>query len=220
MPYREFVSLVHKSTKRDYLARVTERDKAEVAELALQWGYDYWDGSRQTGYGGYRYDGRWRKVADAMVAAYGIKPGMRILDVGAGKGFLLHDLSEAVPGVEVHGLDVSTYGIEHAMESVKDKIVAGTAAKLPFPDNHFDLVISINTLHNLYIYDLFSAFKEIERVGGGTKYICIEAYRNEREKVNLMYWQLTCRAFHTPEEWEWIFGQTGYTGDHEFITFE
>jgi ubiquinone/menaquinone biosynthesis C-methylase UbiE len=220
VPYREFVSLVHKSTKRDYLARVTERDKAEVAELALQWGYDYWDGSRQTGYGGYRYDGRWRKVADAMVAAYGIKPGMRILDVGAGKGFLLHDLTEAVPGVEVHGLDVSSYGIQHAMESVKDKIVEGTAAKLPYPDKHFDLVISINTLHNLYIYDLFSALEEIERVGRGAKYICVEAYRNEREKVNLMYWQLTCRAFHTPEEWEWIFKQTGYTGDHEFITFE
>lgn len=220
MPYRDFVSLVHKSTPRDYLARVTERDKAEVAELALQWDYDYWDGSRQTGYGGYRYDGRWRKVADAMVAAYGIKPGMRILDVGAGKGFLLHDLAEAIPGVEVHGLDVSRYGIEHAMESLKGKIVEGTAAKLPFPDKHFDLVISINTLHNLYIYDLFSAFRELERVGRGAKYICVEAYRNEREKMNLMYWQLTCRAFHTPQEWEWIFEETGYTGDYEFITFE
>jgi ubiquinone/menaquinone biosynthesis C-methylase UbiE len=220
MVYRDFVSLIHKATKRDYLARVTQRDKAEVAELALQWGYDYWDGSRETGYGGYRYDGRWRKVADAMVVAYGIRPGMRILDVGAGKGFLLHDLLEAVPGVEVHGIDVSHYGIEHAMQSVKERILEGTAAKLPFPDKYFDLVISITTLHNLYIDELFSALKEIERVGCGSKYICVETYRNEREKVNLMYWQLTCRAFHTPQEWEWIFGETGYTGDHEFIWFE
>ena len=220
MAYREFVSLVHKATKRDYLARVTQRDKAEVAELALQWGYDYWDGSRETGYGGYRYDGRWRKVADAMIAAYGIRPGMRILDVGAGKGFLLHDFLEAVPGVEVHGIDISRYGIEHSIESVKEKIVEGTAAKLPFNDKYFDLVISINTLHNLYIDELFSALKEIERVGRAGKYICVETYRNEREKMNLMYWQLTCRAFHTPREWEWIFGKTGYTGDHEFIWFE
>ena len=220
MAYREFVSLLHKATKRDYLARVTQRDKAEVAELALQWDYDYWDGSRETGYGGYRYDGRWRKVADAMVAAYGIKPGMRVLDVGAGKGFLLHDLCEAVPGLDVQGLDISRYAIRHAMESVKDRIVEGTAARLPFEDRSFDLVISINTLHNLYIYDLFSALKEIERVGRGAKYLCVETYRNEHEKVNLMYWQLTCRAFHTPDEWTWIFGQTGYSGDHEYIWFE
>jgi len=220
MAYKEFVSLVHKSTKRDYLARVTQRDKAEVAELAVKFDYDYWDGSRETGYGGYKYDGRWRKVADAMVAEYGIKPGMRILDVGSGKGFLLHDFMESVPGVEVTGLEISRYGIEHSMESLKGKLVEGTAARLPFPDKHFDLVVSINTLHNLYNYDLDSAFREIERVGKGAKYICVETYRNEREKINLMYWQLTCRAFCTPDEWNWWFKQTGYTGDHEFIWFE
>ena len=220
MAYREFVSLNHKSTKRDYVARVIESDKAEVAEKAIQYGYDYWDGSRLTGYGGYRYDGRWRRVADAMVASYGIKPGMRVLDIGCGKGFLMHDLAESCRGVEVAGLDISSYALEHAMEDVKPHLKEGTAAKLPWPDKHFDLVISINTLHNLYIYDLFGALREIERVGRGAKYICVESYRNEREKVNLMYWQLTCRAFHAPQEWEWIFEQTGYTGDHEYIVFD
>lgn len=220
MAYREFISLIHKSTKRDYIARVTERDKAEVAELALQWGYDYWDGSRQTGYGGYHYDGRWRKVADAMVAVYGIEPGMRILDIGSGKGFLLHDFQESCPGVEVAGIDLSSYGVEHSMESVRPFVQVGLAQKLPYPDRHFDLVVSINTLHNLYLPDLWSAFREIERVARGTKFICVEAYRNEREKVNLMYWQLTCRVFHTPAEWAFVFEQTGYTGDHEFIFFE
>ena len=220
MATREFVSLIHKATKRDYLARVTERDKAEIAKLAIEFGYDYWDGSRQTGYGGYRYDGRWRKVADAMAATYGLKPGMRVLDVGAGKGFLMHDLMEAVPGLEVAGIDISAYAIEHAMETVKDRIVQGTAAKLPWPDQHFDLVVSITTLHNLYLPDLWAALREMERVARGGKYLCVEGYRNEREKVNLMYWQLTCRAFHTPEEWEFLFEKTGYSGDHEFIFFE
>ncbi|MEQ9144264.1 MAG: class I SAM-dependent methyltransferase [Parvibaculaceae bacterium] len=220
MAYKEFISLIHKSTPRDYLARVTERDKAEVSELALKWDYDYWDGSRQTGYGGYKYDGRWRKVADAMADAYGIKAGDRVLDVGVGKGFLLHDFTESVPGIEAAGLDISRYAIEHAMESVKPNLVEGHARKLPWPDDHFDLVISINTLHNLYINDLFDALKEIERVSRRNKFLVVEAYRNEREKMNLMYWQLTCRAFHTPEEWEWIFEQAGYTGDYEFIFFE
>lgn len=220
MAYRDFVNLIHTSTTRDYLARVNEIDKAEVAEVAIEFGKDYWDGSRLTGYGGYTYDGRWRRVADAVVETYGIKPGMRILDVGSGKGFLLHDLAEACPGVEVAGIDVSDYAIEHMMETVKPYCRVGSAATLPWPDDHFDLVISINTLHNLFLPDLWSAFQEIERVGRGAKYICVEGYRNEREKVNLMYWQLTCRAFHTPEEWRFLFEKTGYTGDHEFIYFE
>jgi protein-L-isoaspartate(D-aspartate) O-methyltransferase len=103
---------------------------------------------------------------------------------------------------------------------VKPHLQTGTAAKLPYPDGSFDLIISITTLHNLYIYDLWSALKEMERVGRGAKYLCVEAYRNEREKVNLMYWQLTCRAFHTPAEWEWLFKQAGYAGDYEYIFFE
>jgi protein-L-isoaspartate(D-aspartate) O-methyltransferase len=220
MAYREFVSLIHKSTKRDYIQRVNEVDKAEVAEVAIKYDKDYWDGDRLHGYGGYRYDGRWRKVADAMVETYGLKPGMRVLDVGSGKGFLLHDLLEACPGLEVAGLEYSQYAIDHTMDDVKLFIRHGTAATLPWPDDYFDLVISINTLHNLYNYDLWSALREMERVSKGSKYLCVEAYRNEREKVNLMYWQLTCRIFHAPAEWEADFGLAGYTGDYEFIYFE
>ncbi len=124
-------------------------------------------GSRETGYGGYRYDGRWRKVADAMVAAYAIKPGMRVLDVGSGKGFLLHDFREAVPGVEVAGIDISNYGVANTMEDIKSFCRVGSATKLPWPDKHFDLVISITTLHNLYNYELDASLREIERVGRG-----------------------------------------------------
>lgn len=220
MAYREFVSLVHKSTQRDYLQRVNEVDKAAVAEVAIRYDKDYWDGDRLHGYGGYRYDGRWRKVADAMIAAYGLKPGMRVLDVGSGKGFLLHDLAEALPGLEVAGLDYSQYAIDHTLESVRPFVRQGRASSLPWPDGHFDLVISITTLHNLYNYDLWDALREMQRVSKGAKYLCVEAYRNEREKMNLMYWQLTCRIFHTPAEWEADFRLTGYDGDYEFIYFE
>ncbi|MEI9991459.1 MAG: class I SAM-dependent methyltransferase [Rhizomicrobium sp.] len=215
----DFISKIHKSTKRDYLARVNQRDKAEVAELAVKFDYDYWDGGRDTGYGGYKYDGRWRVMADDLVAHYGIKPGMKVLDVGCGKGFILYDFAQAVPGVEVRGIDISEYAIAHAKEEVKDRLSVANAAKLPFGDKEFDLVISVNTLHNLYLPDLWSALQEMERVAKN-KYLIVEGYRNEREKVNLMYWQLTCRAFHTPAEWEWLFQQTGYTGDYSFIYFE
>jgi len=216
----KLVTELHTSTKRDYLARVTGVDKAWAAEKAINWGYDYWDGSRDTGYGGYKYDGRWRVVADKLISFYGLKDGTKILDVGSGKGFLLHDLKEANSSFEVRGIDVSEYGIEHSMPSIRNNCVLGTAANLPWQENYFDLVISINTLHNLGARDLQAALSEIQRVSKRHQYICVEAYRNEREKVNLMYWQLTCRAFHLPTDWEYLFQQSGYEGDYEFIFFE
>jgi protein-L-isoaspartate(D-aspartate) O-methyltransferase len=95
-----------------------------------------------------------------------------------------------------------------------------SAGELPFADQSFDLVISINTLHNLYCYDLDKALREIQRVGRRDKYVVVESYRNEEEKTNLLYWQLTCECFYTPLEWQWWFDRCGYTGDHSFIYFE
>jgi protein-L-isoaspartate(D-aspartate) O-methyltransferase len=223
MAYVDFMSVLHKSTPRDYLARVNDPEypKARAAELAKRWDFEYWDGDRRINYGGYRYiPGRWEKVARAMVEHYSIKRGDRILDVGCGKGFLLHDFTLVVPGIEVFGLDVSSYAIRNAKEEVRERLRVGNATELPWPDNTFDLVVSIQTLHNLHSHDLENALREIERVGRRHKYICVESYRNEVEKANLLYWQVTCEAFNTPEEWEWWFRLTGYTGDHSFIFFE
>lgn len=220
MAYLEFISTVHKKTKRDYLARVNEFPKARAAEIAKQFSYDYWDGDRKVGYGGFRYDGRWRAVADKMIEHYGLKAGDSVLDVGCGKAFLLYDFKQALPGIKVAGIDISQYAIENAEDEVRPFLKQCNANALPYEDNSFDLVISVNTLHNLYCYDLEKALKEMERVGKRNRFICVESYRNEEEKVNLLYWQLTCEAFNTPEEWNWWFGLTGYTGDHEFIFFE
>lgn len=223
MSYIDFLSVVHKSTKRDYLARVNDPDfpKAVAAERAKKWDFDYWDGDRRINYGGYKYmPGRWEKVAKAMADHYGIKAGDKILDVGCGKGFLLYDFTLVVPGVEVYGIDISQYAIDNSKEEVRDRLRVGSATELPWPDKHFDVVYSLNTLHNLHCYDLDLALREIERVGKKNKYICVESYRNEVEKANLLYWQVTCEAFNTPQEWEWWFKQTGYTGDHSFIYFE
>jgi protein-L-isoaspartate(D-aspartate) O-methyltransferase len=223
MAYIDFMSPLHNSTQRDYLARVNDPDypKAKAAELAKQWAYDYWDGDRRINYGGYRYmEGRWEKVARLMVERYGLKPGDKILDIGCGKGFLLYDFTKVVPGIEVYGIDVSDYAIANSKEEVRDRLRVGSAVSLPWADNAFDFVYSINTLHNLHNYDLDKALREMERVGKQNKYLCVESYRNEIEKANLLYWQVTCEAFCTPEEWEWWFKQTGYTGDHSFIYFE
>lgn len=220
MAYVDFISAIHKKTKRDYLGRINEYPKAEAAKKAKQWGYDYWDGDRRICYGGYHYDGRWVKVAKAMVKHYDLKPGDRLLDVGCGKGFLLYDFTQVLPGIEVSGIDISKYAIENAKEEVKPFLQVCHARELPFEDHSFDLVFSINTLHNLYCYELDKAIREVERVGRKHKYICVESYRTEEEKVNLLYWQVTCEMFCTPEEWQWWFDLCGYTGDHSFIYFK
>lgn len=222
MAYIDFLSAVHNSTSRDYLARVNDPEfpKPKAAELAKKWDFDYWDGDRRICYGGYRYmEGRWEPVARALVGHYGIKPGDNVLDVGCGKGFLLYEITKVVPGVIVEGLDISEYAIANAKPEVKEHLTLGNATSLPYPDKSFDLVFSLTTLHNLHNYDLDKALREIERVGKN-RYICVESYRNETEKANLLYWQVTCESFCTPEEWDWWFRLTGYTGDHSFIYFE
>jgi len=217
----DFIQKVHTTTKRDYVGRVLEADKSEVATIAKQFCKDYWDGDRKTGYGGYKYDGRWRPIAEEMVKHYGLTADMRILDVGCGKGFLLYEFTQVLPGIEIVGLDISKYAVENAKEEVRPFLQAGNANALPFDDSSFDFVVSLGTLHNLYLPDLIKALQEIQRVGKGPeKYVMVESYRNEREKMNLLYWQLTCESFFAPEEWEWVFDQAGYQGDHGYIYFE
>lgn len=223
MAYVDVMSVLHKSTERDYLARVNESEfpKARAAELAKKWAFDYWDGDRRINYGGYQYlPGRWEKVARELVSHYELPENPRILDVGCGKGFLLFDFLKVRPDAEVYGIDISEYAIENAKKEIQGRLKVGNAVDLPWPDDYFDLVISINTFHNLFNFQLDRALQEFERVGKDNKYLCVESYRTEQEKANLLYWQVTCEAFCTPEEWEWWFNYAGYSGDHSFIYFE
>ena len=220
MAFVDFVSQLNTKTKRDYLQRVLKHNKANCAQVAKKFGRDYWDGDRKYGYGGYSYDGRWKSVAQSMLKHYSLKDNSCLLDVGCGKGFLIHEIKLALPSVEIRGIDISSYAIDNSKEEVRPFLDLGLAYKLPYPDDYFDLVISINTLHNLYVYDLEGALKEIERVSKGNSYVVVESYRNEKEKANLLYWQLTCESFYTPEEWKWIFKKFGYSGDYSFIFFE
>tara|TARA_B100000674_G_scaffold463304_1_gene444204 strand:- start:607 stop:1278 length:672 start_codon:yes stop_codon:yes gene_type:complete len=219
----DFMSVLHKSTQRDYLARVNDPEypKPKAASLAKKFDFDYWDGDRRICYGGYRYmEGRWEKVARAISEHYSLPPNPKILDIGCGKGFLLYDFLKVLPNAQIHGIDISEYAIDNCKPEIRSHLTKGNAISLPWEDDYFDLVISINTLHCLETYDLELALKEMQRVGRKNKYLCVESYRNEQEKANLLYWQVSCEAFNTPKEWEWWFKHTGYTGDHSFIYFE
>ncbi len=220
MAYIDFVSEVHKSTKRDYIGRVVSDDKADCAIIAKQYGYDYWDGDRKYGYGGYRYDGRWKSVAEKLADYYQLQPEQKVLDVGCGMAHLLYEITQVVPGIKVAGVDISRYALEHAKPEVRSTLQYGQAQALPFEDNEFDLVVSLATLHNLKIFELKKAIQEIGRVSKKNSYIMVESFRNDREEVNMLYWQLTCASYYSVEEWEWLYQEWGYAGDYSFIFFE
>jgi len=217
---KNFVTPLHQSTKRDYLARMVD-DKVHCMLKAKEYEQDYWDGDRRYGYGGYKYlSGRWKPVAEALIANYGLKAGSRVLDVGCGKGFLLYEMQLIEPGLELVGFDISQHGLASARPDLKASLFRYRAQDpYPFGDNYFDLVISLTTLHNLRLFELKTALAEIERVGK-QGYIMLESYRNELEQFNLQCWALTCESFFDTAEWIWLYRHFGYTGDYEFIYFE
>jgi SAM-dependent methyltransferase len=213
------VTPLHKRTKRDYVARMVD-DKVHCMLKAKEYEFDYWDGDRRYGYGGYRYDGRWKVVAQQLIDHYQLGPNARILDVGCGKAHLLHELKQLLPNADVAGFDISRHGLGDAPEPIRPYLFRYRAQD-PYlwGDKHFDLVISFGALHNLRVFELEAAVREIERVGK-QKYIMVESYRNELEQFNLECWALTAESFFDTAEWIWLYRHFGYTGDYEFIYFE
>lgn len=203
----------HPKTKRDYDKRAAEKTP-EIVKLAKEFGRDFFDGDRKCGYGGYKYDGRWKAVAERMRDHYELPDNAAILDIGCGKGFMLHDFKDIMPECTVAGVDVSEYAIENAMESVKTFLGVASAESLPYPDKSFDLVISINSIHNLPIDRLKTALREVERVSRLHSYITVDAWRNEEEKSNLYKWVLTAETMMHVDDWKKLFDEVGYTGDY------
>ncbi|HET9926688.1 MAG TPA: class I SAM-dependent methyltransferase [Methylomirabilota bacterium] len=205
-------------TTRDIAARAA----AVLAqrEVAQRFAREYFDGDRGQGYGGYRYDGRWVPVAERIRDYYGLRAGDRVLDVGCAKGFLLHDLRHVVRGLCVVGLDISAYALSHAMEDVRGRLVLGSADRLPFADKTFDLVVSINTVHNLDRAECVRALAEMERVGCRHRYVQVDSWLTERQREKFERWQLTARTYSDPDGWRRLFAEAGYTGDYYWTVTE
>jgi ubiquinone/menaquinone biosynthesis C-methylase UbiE len=192
-----------------------KKNKKKHRNLALKFSKDYFDGNRNCGYGGYYYDGRWINVAKYIIKKYKLKKNAKVLDIGCAKGFLMHDLLKVSKNkIKVYGLDISSYAKSKAMPIVKKKIKIGNCKKLPFKDNFFDFVISINTIHNLNKEDCINALKEINRVSKGKSFIQVDSYTNKREYKKFLEWMLTAKTFLTPKKWKEIFKKANYNGDY------
>jgi ubiquinone/menaquinone biosynthesis C-methylase UbiE len=205
--------------KRNIQKRKEAKDPAVVA-ISKQYGEMYFDGPREYGYGGYRYDGRWLPVARDIIDHFGLKPGMRVLDVGCGKGFLVKDLMLAWPGLEAFGLDISLYALMHAEKEVIGRIHLGTAEKLPFPDNSFDCVLCLNTVHNFPRQRAIKVMQEIQRTSGGRAFVQVDSYHTPEQKEIFESWVLTAEFHDYPAGWVELFREAGYTGDYYWTIIE
>jgi ubiquinone/menaquinone biosynthesis C-methylase UbiE len=199
---------------RDLTARLESKSE-EARAIGRRFDFNYFDGDRNHGYGGFTYQERfWKPVVPDLVAYYKLTEKSKVLDVGCAKGFFLHDLQEALPGIEIHGVDVSSYAIENCIETVSRLVKVGDARNLEFEDGYFDFVMSINTIHNLNRDDCARALKEIQRVSAGRAFITVDAYRNEIEKERMEAWNLTALTMMSVDEWIDFFEEVGYFGDY------
>lgn len=200
--------------KRDLTKRLSEKTD-EDRLIARKFGKDFFDGTRSQGYGGYYYNPRfWSPVVPTFKKYWQLTSKNSLLDVGCGKGFMIYDIQRLIPGIKVKGIDISEYSIANAVESVKDSVSVANAKKLPFEDNSYDIVISINTVHNLEIEECAKALQEIERVRKEGAFITVDAYRNEDEKQRMMAWNLTAKTIMSVEDWIEFFKKVGYNGDY------
>ena len=200
--------------KRNLDARSAEKTEAD-REVARRFDKDFFDGDRRHGYGGFSYMPRfWQPVIPTFQKHWGLNESSSVLDVGCAKGFMMYDMSQLIPGITVKGIDVSRYAIYNTLETMRPHVQIADAKALPFDDKSFDVVISINTIHNLDREGCAQALREIERVACSGSFITVDAYRNGEEKERMYAWNLTAQTIMSVDEWVAFFNEVGYTGDY------
>ena len=217
------VNLLRALPKTTRNIRQRESGKSDdVIAVAKQFGREYFDGPREYGYGGYRYDGRWVPVARDIVAHFSLRPGMRVLDIGCAKGFLVKDLMQVCPGLEAFGIDISDYALAHCEPEAVGRLQRASADALPFPDGSFDAILSINTIHNLDREGCRRALTEITRVVRQPEkaFVQVDAFRTDAQKTLFESWCLTALTYLTPDEWVALFAEAGYRGDYDWTILE
>ena len=216
---KNYVTLNHKKTKRNYLQRMVN-EKVFCMNISKKYGKDYWDGDRKFGYGGYKYIKNYHKpLAEKLIKDYNLTDNSKILDIGCGKGFLLYEIKKILKNINITGIDISKYAKINAPQDIRKKIIIKDInKKLNFKENQFDLTVSINTLHNLKIDKIVQNLKIIEKISK-SKFICVESYRNNKEQFNLQCWALTAETIIDTKSWKYLFQISNYTGDFEFIFF-
>jgi ubiquinone/menaquinone biosynthesis C-methylase UbiE len=126
-------------------------------------------------------------IAEQTIAKMNLQAGDRVLDLGCGAGWATRILAKSVAGKrgeqEGHavGIDVADEMIARARAGSKDVgnsvFVWGSAAEIPWQDQYFDKVLSIESFY--YYADQEKVLDDVRRVmaDGGKLFILINLYR-------------------------------------------
>jgi ubiquinone/menaquinone biosynthesis C-methylase UbiE len=214
---REFDLLNNYLTlKKRYVSKNTRTIKNRI--IASYREKDFYDGKRENGYGGFKYDGRWKIIAKKIFEVYRLKNNAKVLQIGCDKGFLLQDIKEIFPKSKVRGVEVSDYAIKHTNKKISKFIKKNKFYDLPFKNNEFDFVIAIGPVYSLNLADAIKCLKEIKRVGKGKSFITLGSYESERDFKLFRYWTLLGSTILKKKEWIEVLKHTKYSGDYKFNT--
>ena len=178
---------------------------------------NFFDGDRNFGYGGFKYDGRWKKVADKLCEEYKLNGNSSFLQLGCEKGFLLKDLKSKYTNMQAVGLETSNYAISNSMNEIKKNVkFCDNYLKLNFKDNEFDFIMAIGVVYTCSLDGAIKCLKEIQRVGKGMSFITLASYENKKDYWLFRQWSLLGTTILRKEEWKEILKHAEYSGDYFF----
>ena len=217
MEIKKFWKFYPKTPNKSKIIKKRVKISNKVKKQLMKFGKNYFDGKREHGYGGYKYNSKYfRKVTKEIIKHYKLNNKSKILDIGCAKGFMMHEFRFFLPKAEILGLDISNYCKLKALPKEKKFIKIGSCEKLPFKTKYFDFVISISTIHNLSKKKIPKAIRELERVKKGNSFIRVKGYKNIKQKKFIDDWNLVAKSNLSINEWLKIFKKNKYSGDYEF----
>ena len=199
---------------------VTKKRTIKNKLIAWERGKEYYDGSRVNGYGGFKYDGRWKKILPKFIKKYKLNKNSKVLDLGCKKGFLLKDLKDLIPGIKIFGVDDHDYPIRNSMKEVKKFLIKSKYYELPFKNNYFDAVFAFHCIYRANFGDTIDTIKEIKRVTKKNSYITLGAFYDKKGKDLYDQWGILSTSHQYVKDWKIILKYINYKGDYSFTTPE
>jgi len=177
----------------------------------------FFDGDRNYGYGGFKYDRRWISVADKICNEYKLNNTSSFLQLACEKGFLLKDIKTKYKDMKVEGIETSNYAIKNSMPDIRENIkYCDTYTKLDYNDKEFDFIVALGVVYIHNIQDAIRCLKEIQRIGKGKSFITLASYENKDDFWLFKQWSLLGTTILRKEEWLDILKHVKYSGDYFF----